>query len=141
MSNSRFSRRRLLAAALPVAAVPVLGKLAAESASAEPHRHVHSHTEGHAASGHAAMIGSAVPAVGGPRDLDALLYPPPPKPYEAGRVSSYTLVATDREIEIAPDVFFPAWTYNGTVTGPVLRATEGDTLRVRLVNAGTHPHT
>jgi hypothetical protein len=25
----------------------------------------------------------------------------------------YTIVAVDREIEIAPGVFFPAWTYNG----------------------------
>ena len=53
----------------------------------------------------------------------------------------YTLTATDREIEVAPGVFFPAWTYNGTVPGPVLRATEGDTLRVNFVNAGSHPHT
>ena len=53
----------------------------------------------------------------------------------------YTLTAIDREIEIAPGVFFPAWTYNGTVPGPVLRATEGDTLRVHFVNAGSHPHT
>ena len=53
----------------------------------------------------------------------------------------YTLTATDREIEVAPGVFFPAWTYNGTVPGPVLRATEGDLLRVRFVNAGSHPHT
>ena len=48
--------------------------------------------------------------------------------------------ALDREIEIAPGVFFPAWTYNGTVPGPVIRATEGDILRVRFVNAGSHPH-
>ena len=53
----------------------------------------------------------------------------------------YTLTATDREIEVAPGVFFPAWTYNGTVPGPVLRATEGDILRVNFVNAGSHPHT
>ena len=38
-------------------------------------------------------------------------------------------------------MFFPAWTYNGTVPGPVLRATEGDMLRVNFVNAGSHPHT
>ena len=47
----------------------------------------------------------------------------------------------DREIEIAPGVFFPAWTYNGTIPGPVIRATEGDTLRVRFRNHGVHPHT
>ncbi len=89
--------------------------------------------------GHAAMIGEGAPAVGGPHDLDALLYPPPALPYEPGRVREYTLTATDRELEIAPGVFFPAWTYNGTVPGPVLRATEGDTLRVHFVNGGVHP--
>ena len=36
----------------------------------------------------------------------------------------YDLVAVDREIEIAPGVFFPAWTFNGQVPGPTLRATE-----------------
>jgi FtsP/CotA-like multicopper oxidase with cupredoxin domain len=50
------------------------------------------------------------------------------------------LTALD-QIEIAPGVFYPAWTYNGTVPGPVLRATEGDLLRVRFANAGSHPHT
>ena len=68
--------------------------------------------------GHAAMIGEGAPAVGGPKDLDALLLPPPPLPYEPGRVREYTLTAVDREIEVAPGVFFPAWTYNGTVPGP-----------------------
>jgi FtsP/CotA-like multicopper oxidase with cupredoxin domain len=53
----------------------------------------------------------------------------------------WQLVATDREIEVAPGVFFPAWTYNGQVPGPTLRCTEGDRLRIRFVNAGTHPHT
>ena len=91
--------------------------------------------------GHAAMIGPGAPAVGGPNDLDALLYPPEALPYEPGRIRDYTLTAIDREIEIAPGVFFPAWTYNGTVPGPVLRATEGDILRVTFVNAGSHPHT
>ena len=45
--------------------------------------------------GHAAMIGDEAPAVGGPNDLDALLYPPPALPYEPGRVREYTLTATD----------------------------------------------
>ena len=38
-------------------------------------------------------------------------------------------------------MFFPAWTYNGTVPGPIIRATEGDLLRVRFRNGGSHPHT
>ena len=53
----------------------------------------------------------------------------------------YTLTATDVELEVAPGVFFPAWVYNGTAPGPVIRATEGDRLRVHFVNAGSHPHT
>ena len=52
----------------------------------------------------------------------------------------YSISAIDREIEIAPGVFFPAWTYNVTVPAR-LRATEGDTLRVRFANGGSHPHT
>ena len=57
------------------------------------------------------------------------------------RLREYQLVAIDREIEIAPGVFFPAWTYNGQVPGPTLRATEGDRVRVTFLNQGTHPHT
>ncbi len=53
----------------------------------------------------------------------------------------YELVAVDREIEIAPGVFFPAWTYNGQVPGPTIRAREGDRIRIHFVNQGTHPHT
>lgn len=53
----------------------------------------------------------------------------------------FKIVAYDREIEIAPGVFFPAWTFNGTVPGPTLRVREGDQVRVHFVNAGTHPHT
>jgi len=53
----------------------------------------------------------------------------------------YQIVAVDREIEIAPGVYFPAWTYNGQVPGPTLRATEGDRMRITFVNQGSHPHT
>jgi len=58
-----------------------------------------------------------------------------------GTRRSWEIVAIDREIEIAPGVFFPAWTYNGQVPGPTLRCTEGDLLRVDFINAGSHPHT
>jgi FtsP/CotA-like multicopper oxidase with cupredoxin domain len=95
----------------------------------------------HAALGHAAMIGESVPAPGGPHDLDALLYPPPALPHQPGRVRRYQLVAADREIEVAKGVTFPAWTYNGTVPGPVIRATVDDILEVEVLNAGSHPHT
>ena len=35
---------------------------------------------------------------------------------------------------------FPAWTYNGRVPGPTLRATEGERLRIVFQNGGSHPH-
>jgi FtsP/CotA-like multicopper oxidase with cupredoxin domain len=87
------------------------------------------------------MIGDAVPAPGGPHDLDDLLFPAQALPHEPGRVREYTLVASDKQIEVAKGVTFNAWTYNGTVPGPIIRATEDDLLRVHLVNAGSHPHT
>ena len=36
----------------------------------------------------------------------------------ARRVREYEVFAQDKEIEIAPGLFFPAWTYNGRVPGP-----------------------
>ena len=56
-------------------------------------------------------------------------------------VHEYDFVALDREIEVAPGVWFPAWTYNGRVPGPTIRVPEGDVIRVNFQNAGSHPHT
>ncbi len=53
----------------------------------------------------------------------------------------YRISAGDIEIEIAPGIFFPAWTYNGRVPGPTLRCTEGDRIRIYFSNFGSHPHT
>ena len=83
------------------------------------------------------MIGDMAPAVGGPNDLDALLYPPDALPAQPGRLREYELTAFDRDLEIYPGITFAAWTYNGTVPGPIIRATEGDLLRVVFKNAGS----
>lgn len=53
----------------------------------------------------------------------------------------YWITAEDKEIEIAPGVFFPAWTYNGQVPAPTIRATEGDRIKIYFTNKGTKPHT
>lgn len=55
-------------------------------------------------------------------------------------IRTFVVEAEDREIEIAPGVTFPAWTFNGRVPGPTLRATEGDLLRIVFRNFGSHPH-
>ena len=137
----KFTRRRLLCGAAPLVAAPVLGKYAFEGEAATGDRTLQGHVNHQAAVGHAAMIGENAPAVGGPNDLDALLYPPPPLPHKPGRIREYEFRAIDKDVEIAPGIFFPAWTYNGTIPGPVIRVTEDDILRLRFVNGGSHPHT
>lgn len=56
-------------------------------------------------------------------------------------VREWEVVAGERDIEIAPGIFFPAWTYNGTVPGPTFRANEGELLRFHFTNGTGHPHT
>ncbi|HLF56653.1 MAG TPA: multicopper oxidase domain-containing protein [Thermoanaerobaculia bacterium] len=70
----------------------------------------------------------------------ARYYRETPRP-DGSLLREYEIVAFDREIEIAPGVYFPAWTYNGQVPGPTIRATEGDLIRIRFLNQGSHPHT
>jgi len=53
----------------------------------------------------------------------------------------WELTAFDKDIEVAPGVKFPAWTYNGRVPGPTLRCREGELLRVKFVNGSAHAHT
>jgi FtsP/CotA-like multicopper oxidase with cupredoxin domain len=145
MPKSRVTRRQLLIAAAPAVAAAPLAKLAlaGTSEAATPPAHTGMAMDGmeHDGMGHATMIGGGTPAPGGPGDLTALLYPPKSLPHKPGRVREYTLAAVDRQIEVANGVFFSAWTYGGTVPGPVIRATEGDLLRVKFANAGSHPHT
>lgn len=53
---------------------------------------------------------------------------------------TFEMAAEDRDIEIAPGITFPAWTYNGRVPGPALRAKEGERLRIVFRNYASHPH-
>lgn len=71
--------------------------------------------------------------------------------FEYGRVSAsetgqtireYTIIAEDDKIqEISPGVFYNVWTFNGTVPGPTIRATEGDIVRIKFINNGSKEHT
>ncbi len=54
----------------------------------------------------------------------------------------YTIVAEDDKVmEISPGVFYNVWTYNGSVPGPTIRTTEGDTVRINFTNNGSKEHT
>lgn len=52
-----------------------------------------------------------------------------------------TLTAAAVDWEVSPGVRVPAWAYNGTVPGPLLRFHEGDRVRVTLVNNLPEPTT
>ena len=135
-----LTRRQVLAGSLPLVAAAPLAKLAWPSVAHGERSATHlGQDQPHA--GHAAMIGAEAPAPGGPHAQDDALFPPPALPYEPGRIREYDVVAVDRRIEVAQGVFFDAWTYNGSVPGPIIRATEGDILRVNFTNSGSHPHT
>jgi FtsP/CotA-like multicopper oxidase with cupredoxin domain len=140
VSKSRLTRRQLLVTTAPVVAGIPLARAGFGQAGGGHHEHMATHA-GPVHAGHAAMVGAEVPAPGLPNELDGLLFPPPALTHEPGRVREYTLTAYNRDIEIAKGVTFPAWTYNGTAPGPVIRATEDDLLRVHFKNAGSHPHT
>jgi FtsP/CotA-like multicopper oxidase with cupredoxin domain len=121
-------------------------------------RNISAQGGGHAAMGHGGghlmgAVGRVIPGVFNPttflrswnfsdlpEERRAKFYHETPRP-DGSLLREYELIAVDREIEIAPGMFFPAWTYNGHVPGPTLRATEGDRVRVTFLNQGSHPHT
>jgi len=52
----------------------------------------------------------------------------------------YDFVAGTKDIEVVPGILYPAWTYNGRVPGPTIRAREGDRIRINFINGTGHPH-
>jgi FtsP/CotA-like multicopper oxidase with cupredoxin domain len=56
-------------------------------------------------------------------------------------VREYHLTAQDATLEIAPRIFFPAWTYNGSVPGPTLRCRVGEHVRIFFRNNSLTEHT
>ena len=142
MEEGKLSRRDLIkAGALGAAGLAAAGGaivLRPQSGAAAPELPADAHMHAH-----------ALDAVG---DIDPRGFNPTKflSEFDYGKISrlpngqtlrEYYIAAIDREIEIAPGVFFPAWTYNGQVPGPTLRCTEGDRVRVHFSNAGSHPHT
>jgi nitrite reductase (NO-forming) len=50
------------------------------------------------------------------------------------------LALIDKTVEIAPDIEYRAWTFNGSVPGPVIHARVGDTIDVTLTNKAIMGH-
>ncbi|HEX6291762.1 MAG TPA: multicopper oxidase domain-containing protein [Herpetosiphonaceae bacterium] len=140
--HSPISRRSLLSkfglAGLGVGASTLLRWLPGEQTPAATAQHAdHQHHGGNM------VEGDVDPKVNG-FDPTAML-----TDFDYGTVSTlpsgqtlreYKLVASDKQIEIAPGVKFSAWAYNDRVPGPTLRCTQGDRVRVTFINGSSHPH-
>jgi FtsP/CotA-like multicopper oxidase with cupredoxin domain len=72
--------------------------------------------------------------------LEAATFPPARDGKPAGTVREIEIAAEERLIEVGHEVFVEAWTYNESVPAPIMRATEGDALRIHFVNRTGHPH-
>ena len=57
-----------------------------------------------------------------------------------GDSASVNLVATDTTVEIASGVQYQAWTFSGTVPGPILHVRQGQTVNVIFANNGNMTH-
>ena len=155
MLSKKLTRRGLIASG---AAAPALAALH----EAVPHQGLHrafgseQHAAANAQSGHFGHSGSGMAihdgfgeasvdhAANGFNPSDVL------RDFDYGRTSKlpggrtlreWTVVAQDKEIEVAPGITYPAWTYNGRIPGPTFRATEGDRMRIRFTNGSEHAHT
>jgi FtsP/CotA-like multicopper oxidase with cupredoxin domain len=158
VTQPKLTRRRLLAGSA-VASVPAIAALH----EAIPHQGLHRALGGHedavAATQHA-HGGPGAAAAGlemhngfaGTVDHKANGFNPSDivRDFDYGTTSrlpdgrvlrEWTLVAQDKEIEVAPGVDYPAWTYNGRIPGPTLRCSQNDRLRIHFANGSSHPHT
>ena len=149
-----FNRREFIGAATALTGATVLGLTQAQPSNSTPTTNMSTtDMSGMSMSGmdHSAMgygnnisVGFVNPKNNGFDPLEILT------DFDKGKVSKlsngqtlreFEIIGVDKEIEIAPGVKFPAWTYNGRVPGPTMRVTEGDRLRVVFKNEGSHPHT
>ena len=154
---ARLSRRGFLAGSVPAAAAGAAllhgsrGSVLAPAAAAETPHAGHDAAAGAAAqghgghNGHAAFTGRQVNHAANGFDPQVVL-----RDFDHGKTTrlpggqvlrEWTLVAADHEVELAPGVHFAAWSYNGRIPGPTLRAREGERLRITFVNGSAHPHT
>ena len=85
--------------------------------------------------------GGIAPPRGLTRDrIDELTVAPPRDDAPPGTLREYDMSVTAGRHEVAEDVMIDAWVYGGRLPGPVIRATEGDVLRLHMHNYGPEAH-
>lgn len=72
--------------------------------------------------------------------LDAATFPPVRDGKPSGTTRDIEIGVEERLLEVGSGIHYEAWTYNGTVPAPTIRATEGDLLRIHFENHTGHPH-
>lgn len=63
---------------------------------------------------------------------------------ESQTTREFTLIVSENSsIPIASNglIFSPAWTFNGTIPGPTMRVTEGDIVKIKVINPSESNHT
>ncbi len=83
----------------------------------------------------AAPMAAGSPPAAPPQEFDPVV--PPVLP---GKVHDIDLPIRDVTIEVAPGRTVAAWTFGGTVPGPVIHVTVGDLVRVHLTNETQMTH-
>lgn len=81
--------------------------------------------------------GATVPQIAVPAHQTYNAQPPA---VAQGNTVNLTLTVKELLISIAPDVAYHAWTFNGTVPGPILHVRQGQTVHFTLINDGAMPH-
>ncbi len=84
--------------------------------------------------------GAVPPTELGPLSLDPVTRPPAPHLEPTPVTRQYRLDVVDQRVGVSVDQQFQAWTFGGSMPGPVLRATEGDRLEITLKNRTSHAH-
>jgi nitrite reductase (NO-forming) len=57
-----------------------------------------------------------------------------PAPRALAETRTFTIPVQNHRVDIGSGLSYDAWTYGGTVPGPLLRARQGDTVNIHLVN-------
>jgi nitrite reductase (NO-forming) len=68
-----------------------------------------------------------------------VVLPAPPANASGGK-KSFTLTVENKRIDIGLGLSYDAWTYDGAVPGPILRALQGDEVTIKLVNRTAMAH-
>lgn len=124
--QAHATRRSFVAAATALAGALVAG--------CEPEREPANHQRNAPSPGAAQSPASAGPLPGFTR------YDPELPAPTAERTKTVRMTAEEHRVRIADDTVVDAWSFGGTVPGPLVRARVGDTVEFALTNHGDIPH-